>query len=105
MASDRVIHRNATFAAFECTDVGALVRKCHSIHLESGDQFRAAPPPPLTSSEYTKAYNEVKAMGARFNSERSPQETDLALFWAANYVVVWNATVRNLAAGSCGQHR
>ena len=66
--------------------------------LKSGDQFRAAPPPPLTSSEYTKAYNEVKAMGARFNSERTQQETDLALFWAANYVVVWNAVVRNLAA-------
>src|SRR5258705_12328061 len=37
-------------------------------------------------------------MGARFNSEGTQQETDLALFWAANYVVVWNAVVRNLAA-------
>src|SRR6185503_2685429 len=38
--------------------------------LKSGDQFRAVAPPPLNSHRYTEAYDEVKAMGARFNSER-----------------------------------
>ena len=65
--------------------------------LKSGDQFRASPPPPLTSGEYTKAYNEVKAMGARFNSERSGDQTNLAFFWASNYVNLWNMAVRDLA--------
>lgn len=66
--------------------------------LKSGDQFRASPPPPLTSSEYTKAFNEAKLMGARFNSGRTTDETNLALFWASNYTVLWNRAARDLAA-------
>jgi len=66
--------------------------------LKSGDQFRASPPPPLDSKEYTRAYNEVKAMGARFNSSRTTDETNLALFWASNYPALWNRVARELAA-------
>jgi len=60
-------------------------------------QFRADPPPALNSSEYARDYNEVKAMGALNNSERTPQQTDMAQFWAANYVVLWNQVLRDLA--------
>ena len=66
--------------------------------LKSGDQFRASPQPPLTSNEYTNAYNEVKAKGARFNSERTAEETALALFWNLNFFAVWNRVARELAA-------
>lgn len=66
--------------------------------LKCGDQFRASPQPPLTSSEYTKAYNEVKDKGARFNSERTADETALALFWNLNFFAVWNRVARELAA-------
>jgi len=66
--------------------------------LKSGDQFRASPQPPLTSNEYTKAYNEVKAKGARFNSERTADETALALFWNLNFFAIWNRVARELAA-------
>ena len=65
--------------------------------LKSGDQFRAGPPPPLTSHNYTRDYNEVKAMGARFNSSRTDEQTDLALFWASNYVALWNRALRDIA--------
>ena len=65
--------------------------------LKSGDQFRAGPPPPLTSHNYTRDYNEVKAMGARFNSSRTDEQTDLALFWATNYVALWNRALRDIA--------
>ena len=65
--------------------------------LKSGDQFRAGPPPPLTSHNYTRDYNEVKAMGARFNSSRTDAQTDLALFWASNYVALWNRALRDIA--------
>ena len=65
--------------------------------LKSGDQFRAGPPPPLTSHNYTRDYNEVKAMGARFNSSRSDAQTDLALFWASNYPALWNRALRDIA--------
>jgi hypothetical protein len=66
--------------------------------LTSTSQFRAPTPPSLTSKRYATAYNEVKAMGARFNSSRTPEQTDLALFWAANYQVIWNQVSRDMAA-------
>jgi hypothetical protein len=66
--------------------------------LKSGDQLRAKAPPALTSHKYTRDYNEVKAMGARFNSARTPEQTDFAIFWAANYAALWNRAVRELAA-------
>jgi len=65
--------------------------------LKSGDQFRPVGPPPLSSNRYTKAYNEAKSMGARFNSGRTPEQTDFALFWALNYASVWNRVFRDLA--------
>ena len=65
--------------------------------LDNPWQLRAGPPPSLTSDRYTQDYNEVKALGALFNSTRTPQQTDLAYFWAANYLAVWNEAVRNLA--------
>src|SRR5262245_53942083 len=66
--------------------------------LRSGEQFRAKSPPSLNSLEYVLNYYEVKLFGARFNSVRTPEQTDFAIFWAANYVVLWNRVVRELAA-------
>src|SRR5262245_41890732 len=66
--------------------------------LKSGDQWRAKAPPALTSHEYTRDYNEVKAMGERFSITRTPEQTDFAIFWAANYAALWNRVVRELAA-------
>jgi hypothetical protein len=66
--------------------------------LKSGDQWRAKAPPALTSREYTRDYKEVKTMGARFDSGRTPEQTDLAIFWAANYMALWNRAARDLAA-------
>lgn len=61
-------------------------------------QFRANPPPSLTSGLYTRDYNEVKDFGSLNNSKRSSEQTDLAYFWAGNYLVVWNGTLRSIAA-------
>jgi hypothetical protein len=83
-----------TFAAMATPWLGRVT----PFTLKSADQYRAAPPPPLTSHEYTEAYDEVKAMGGRFNSLRTPEQTDLALFWAANYSVLWNNVVQGIVA-------
>jgi hypothetical protein len=40
--------------------------------LKSGDQFRAKAPPPLNSTQYAEDYNEVKTLGARVTSARTP---------------------------------
>ena len=66
--------------------------------LTSPSQFRAPTPPSLTSNRYATAYNEVKALGARDNSARTPEQTDLALFWSSNYLVLWNHALRDIAA-------
>jgi len=65
--------------------------------LRSPSQFRAVPPPPLTSKRYATAFNEVKAIGAASSGVRSSEQTDLALFWAANYQVLWNHVLRDIA--------
>jgi len=66
--------------------------------LKSPSQFRPVAPPALTSQRYARAYNEVKAMGARFNSTRTTEQTNLALFWFANYQALWNRVLRDIAA-------
>ena len=73
------------------------IAKVTPFALKSGDQFRASPPPRLDSHEYTEAYNEVKALGARFNSSRTAAQTQLANFWNTNYPVLWNRAARDLA--------
>ena len=66
--------------------------------LKSGDQFRAKAPPPLNSSEYAKDYNEVKALGARTTSTRTPEQTQLAYFYAGNNFILWHRALRDIAA-------
>ena len=61
-------------------------------------QFRPGPPPDLTSPEYTRAYNEVKSVGALNSTTRTPEQTDMANFWNLNYQVVWNRVIRDLTA-------
>lgn len=57
--------------------------------MASGDQFRAAPPPTLTSAEYTAAYNEVKAIGAINSVTRTADQTASALFWDTSNGLTW----------------
>ncbi len=61
-------------------------------------QFRAAPPPALTSRRYARDYNEVKALGALNNSSRTPEQTYLAHFYAGNIPVIWNRVLRDIAS-------
>ena len=58
--------------------------------LQRPSQFRLPPPLALTSAEYATDYNEVKTMGAFSGSQRSDDQSELALFWAGNTPVYWN---------------
>jgi hypothetical protein len=59
-------------------------------------RFRAPPPPELTSEQYTRDYNEVKAKGALTGSTRTPEQTDIAYFWTDNFAVQMNRAARAL---------
>jgi hypothetical protein len=65
--------------------------------LTSSARFRAAPPPAMTSEQYRKDYEEVKAYGASKNSSRSPAQTDLAYFYSENFFAQWNRALRGIA--------
>ncbi|HYG63931.1 MAG TPA: vanadium-dependent haloperoxidase, partial [Thermoanaerobaculia bacterium] len=56
-----------------------------SVTLWSGlnaTQFRQGPPPPSTSAEYAAAFREVRRLGRVDSQFRTPEQTQIALFWA-----------------------
>lgn len=57
--------------------------------ITSVDQFRAAPPPALTSAQYTAAFNEVKEIGALNSATRTADQTASALFWDTSNGMAW----------------
>jgi hypothetical protein len=65
--------------------------------MNSPSQFRAKDPPELNSPEYTRDYEEVKAVGKSDSATRTAAQTDLAHFWNSNYLVLWDQVARNLA--------
>ncbi len=65
--------------------------------LDRVDQFRPGPPPDLTSAVWARDYNEIKVMGARTGSRRTPEQTDIARFWATVGPAVYFPLARSLA--------
>ncbi len=49
--------------------------------LNSQDQFRSPPPPPINSAAYTQAFNEVKTYGSTASAVRSSDQAHLAMWW------------------------
>jgi hypothetical protein len=65
--------------------------------LVSPTQFRADPPPALTSPEYTRAFDEVKALGLLTSPSRTAAQTDMAYFYADNFVLLLNRGINAIA--------
>jgi len=65
--------------------------------LEGADQFLPPPPPSLQSTAWVDAFNEVKSLGAVDSTTRTPEQTAVAQFWAANVNRQWGILVRNVA--------
>jgi hypothetical protein len=65
--------------------------------MASGDQFRPAAPPSLTSATWTRDYNEIKALGAKNSTQRTPEQTAIARFWEATAPAVYWPVVRSVA--------
>ena len=66
--------------------------------LNSPDQYRPQGPPALNSGKYTKDYKEVKRLGGDVNSERTQEQTDIAIFWNLNYFSQRTSALRDIAA-------
>jgi PAP2 superfamily len=68
----------------------------------SNDQFRPGPPYGESNSSeavktmlYTKDYNEVKTLGNSGINTRTPDQTEIAVFWVENTTIEWNRFTRN----------
>ena len=62
--------------------------------LKSVDQFAAKGRPALSSAEFARDLDEVKRLGGRHSTERTADQTAVAVFWAGNEVPQLNAVAR-----------
>lgn len=60
-------------------------------------RFRPDGPRALTSDEYTSDYVETRDYGRADSTRRSPEQTDVAYFWAGHPYVHWNQNLIGLA--------
>jgi membrane-associated phospholipid phosphatase len=65
--------------------------------LDSGNQFRPAPPPALTSDAYASAINEVQSLGSATSTTRTPEQTQIGQFWAPPIQNFWNQIAQTVA--------
>ncbi len=68
--------------------------------LEQASQFRAGPPPSLTSHRYAKDLNETEAYGALNSTVRTSEQKAIAYFWVGNNINQYNQTMQTVV----GQH-
>ena len=66
--------------------------------MTSASQFRAAPPPALTSETWTRDLNEIREIGSNVSTKRSAEQTTIARFWFFTGPRTYNTIVRQLAS-------
>jgi hypothetical protein len=85
-----------------CTALGGAFynwRNVTPFGISDPSEFRADPPPALTSNEYTKAFEEVKRVGRNTSADRPQDRTDVARFYAASSpAYVLNMAAREISA-------
>ncbi len=66
--------------------------------MSSPSQFRPGPPPALDSEAWVRDYNEVKLLGAKSSSARTPRQTEIAQFWESSLPPIYHGVVHSVAA-------
>jgi len=68
--------------------------------LRASSQYRASAPYKVTSKKYAEDYREVKSLGGdgvTTPSARTPEQTQIALFWVESSPLQWNRIARTVA--------
>jgi len=65
--------------------------------MNSNSQFRVDPPPDLASETWEDDYNEVKSVGLRDSTTRTPDQTDIGYFWADSGPILWQNALRYIS--------
>ncbi|HEY1912784.1 MAG TPA: vanadium-dependent haloperoxidase [Vicinamibacterales bacterium] len=85
-----------------CPPAGGLLLQWRNVTpfgLARADQFRAEPPPALTSNRYARSFNETKTVGAIGSTARPQDRSDVALLYAAiTAPAVWNNVTSQILA-------
>jgi hypothetical protein len=68
--------------------------------LGAADRFDPGPPPSLSSRRYLRALAEVRAYGSATSTVRTPEQTDIALFWEPAINIQYVQLLRGLLADS-----
>jgi hypothetical protein len=80
-------------------DPAAWVAEVRPFLIRSPSQFRSEGPNPLDSKRYAREFEEVKSLGSADSSARTPEQTDIARFWAEHPPAMWSRIFRQLATG------
>jgi membrane-associated phospholipid phosphatase len=65
--------------------------------MSSAAQFRAGPPPALSSDAWARDYNEVRELGSRTSTRRNAEQTEIARFWEYSLPPIYFGVVRSVA--------
>ena len=63
----------------------------------TGSQFRPGPPPALSSETWTRDLNEIREIGSRNSSKRTPEQTNIGRFWFQTGPRTYNPIVKQIA--------
>lgn len=83
--------------------LGVLWGQVTPFIIRRGDQFRADPPPRLTSLEYARAYCQVKTLGDATTESRTAEQTEIGIFWSYDQLgikppeIIYNQILRQIA--------
>jgi hypothetical protein len=65
--------------------------------MSSAAQFRPAAPPALTSEAWARDFNEVRTLGARNSTQRTPEQTEIGRFWDYSLPAIYHGVLRSVA--------
>jgi VCPO second helical-bundle domain len=65
--------------------------------MSSAAQFRAGPPPALSSDAWARDYNEVRELGSRTSTKRTVEQTEVARFWEYSLPAIYFGAIRSVA--------
>jgi membrane-associated phospholipid phosphatase len=65
--------------------------------LHRANELRPPAPPALTSPQYAAALEETRALGSQTGSTRTPEQTEIGLFWNAPIWATWNRIAQTVS--------
>jgi hypothetical protein len=71
--------------------------------MTSASQIRPGPPPALASEVWARDYNEIKAVGGKHSTSRTPAQTEIARFWEVTAPKSYFPVVRRLPICPAGR--